>query len=160
MAPEVILHQRYTKAVDWWAFGILLYEMLVGLPPFWDDNREALYQKVLHDRIVFPFLLSAEAEDLILSLLERDPRARLGAGPDDMEEIKEHSFFRGLYWPAVLDKEVETEWTPEIRYATDVSNFEDEFTQGGAGAYEEGEEPPPNVQSAFRGFSCVNDSRM
>jgi serine/threonine protein kinase len=160
MAPEILLRQRYTKAVDWWAFGILLYEMLVGLPPFWDDNREVLYQKVIHDRILFPFLLSAQAEDLILSLLERDPQVRLGAGPEDSEEIKQHPFFQGLYWPAVVEKAIETEWRPEIKHPTDVSNFEEEFTQGGAGAYEEGEEPPQFVQKAFEGFSCVNDSRL
>jgi serine/threonine protein kinase len=160
MAPEVLLRQPYTKAVDWWAFGILLYEMLIGLPPFWDENREQVYQKVLNDRIFFPFLLSAEAEDLILSLLDRDPTTRLGAGPDGFEMIKAHPFFAGLFWPAVLAKAVETEWRPEIRHATDVSNFDNEFTQGGAGACEEGEEPPMSVQAAFEGFSSTNESRL
>jgi serine/threonine protein kinase len=160
MAPEVLLKQPYTKAVDWWAFGILVYEMLIGLPPFWDDNREVVYQKVLNDRVFFPYLLSAEAEDLILSLLDRDPATRLGAGPEDYEEIKAHPFFAGLFWPAVLAKSMETDWRPEIKHATDVSNFEEEFTQGGAGAVEEGEEPSPAVQAAFEGFSSTHESRL
>jgi serine/threonine protein kinase len=160
MAPEVLLRQPYTKAVDWWAFGILVYEMLIGLPPFWDENREAVYQKVLNDRVFFPFLLSAEAEDLILSLLDRDPTTRLGAGPEDFEEIKAHPFFAGLFWPTVLAKAVETEWQPEIKHATDVSNFDEEFTQGGAGTFEEAAEPPMSVQAAFEGFSATNESRM
>jgi serine/threonine protein kinase len=160
MAPEIIRHGRYTKAVDWWAFGILLYEMLIGLPTFWDDNRDALFRKVMHDRVRFPVMLSPEAEDLILRLLDRDPWARLGAGEEDCNEIKRHPFFRGVFWPAILEKAVVVEWTPVIRHPTDVSNFDEEFTQGGAGAYEEADQPPASVQSAFAQFSFTNESRI
>jgi serum/glucocorticoid-regulated kinase 2 len=65
LAPEVLLNAGYTKSVDWWTLGILLYEMIVGIPPFYDTNINDMYQKILHDELVFPDHVSAGAKDLL-----------------------------------------------------------------------------------------------
>ena len=65
LAPEVLIGNGYTKSVDWWTLGILLYEMLAGLPPFYDENVNKMYNKILQDELVFPDNISPDAKDLL-----------------------------------------------------------------------------------------------
>jgi serine/threonine protein kinase len=161
IAPEVLLRKPYTRSVDWWSFGILVYEMLVGLPPFWNSNSEIMLRSVLSDQVRFPAGISGEARDLIQKLLVRDGHTRLGAGQEDFEEIKQHRFFAGLCWSAVIAKQMETEWRPDLKNPTDTSHFDPEFVQGiPAGAAEEAVVVSPQTQRAFLGFSYVNESRL
>jgi len=90
-APEMILGQAktaYGKGVDWWALGTLLYEMLVGLPPFYNSDMAKMCRRILQDKLMPHVLVSPVAFELISKLLERDPEKRLGSKPDHMEVFK------------------------------------------------------------------------
>jgi serum/glucocorticoid-regulated kinase 2 len=65
LAPELLLGHGYTKTVDWWTLGVLLYEMLTGLPPFYDENTNEMYRKILQDELRFPDEVSESARDLL-----------------------------------------------------------------------------------------------
>lgn len=65
LAPELLLGQGYTKTVDWWTLGVLLFEMLTGLPPFYDENTNEMYRKILQDELRFPEEVGSEARSLL-----------------------------------------------------------------------------------------------
>lgn len=90
LAPEVLRKQPYGRAVDWWCLGAVLYEMLVGLPPFYSRDCNEMYNRILHDKLRFPPHVSENARSVVAGLLERDPARRLGSGPRDGRDIKEH----------------------------------------------------------------------
>ncbi|CAN6270683.1 unnamed protein product [Urochloa humidicola] len=102
IAPEVITGAPHTSAIDWWALGILLYEMLYGRTPFRGKNRKKTFYNILHKDLTFPSSIpvSLAAKQLIHGLLQRDPASRLGssAGAND---IKQHPFFENIYWPLI-----------------------------------------------------------
>lgn len=100
LAPEVIRAMGYTKCVDWWSFGILLYELLVGYSPFGSDQSHlVIYNSILDGKFRFPDHVSHTARNLICGLLNPDPNVRLGSrGP---EQIMRHDFFKGVDWPSV-----------------------------------------------------------
>ncbi|KAJ1962235.1 Serine/threonine-protein kinase, partial [Dimargaris xerosporica] len=91
LAPEVLYGQGYTKTVDWWTFGVLLYEMLHGLPPFYNENTNEMYRRILEDELQFPDDMSMRARHLLSGLLTRDPNLRLGN--QGAHEIKAQPFF-------------------------------------------------------------------
>ncbi|ONM41865.1 Nonphototropic hypocotyl 1 [Zea mays] len=102
IAPEIITGAGHTSAVDWWALGILLYEMLYGYTPFRGKTRQRTFANILHKDIRFPasIQVSLAARQLIYRLLHRDPANRLGSYEGAME-IKQHPFFRGINWALV-----------------------------------------------------------
>ncbi|TVU13502.1 hypothetical protein EJB05_40561, partial [Eragrostis curvula] len=99
---EVITGAGHTSAIDWWALGILLYEMLYGRTPFRGKNRKRTFYNILHKELTFPSSIpvSLAAKQLIHGLLQRDPSSRFGstAGAND---IKQHPFFQDIYWPLI-----------------------------------------------------------
>jgi serine/threonine protein kinase len=129
LAPEVLQQQGHGKAVDWWSFGTLLYEMMTGLPPFYNQNLNIMYERILHAPIPLPKYLSKEARSIFLGLLERDPKRRLGSGEGDAKEIKEHAFFSEIDWQKMEKKELKPPFKPKVENAEDVQNVEDEFVQ-------------------------------
>eukprot|EP01084_Bolivina_argentea_P235365 396072_1 len=106
LAPEVLHQQGHGKAVDWWSFGTLLYEMMTGLPPFYNENLNIMYEKILHAPIPLPKYLSKEARSIFLGLLERDPKRRLGSSDKDAEEIQQHPFYKDIDWNKLYKKEI------------------------------------------------------
>ncbi|KAH0792239.1 AGC family protein kinase [Histomonas meleagridis] len=155
LAPEMLQRQPYTKAVDWWSYGVLIFEMLTGLPPFYDENINAMYRAILNDDIEFPSSMSAEAKDFVSKLLDRNPSTRLGSSDKDVEEIKAHPFFAAIDWKAVYDKKYEPEWIPPITDATDVSQFDDEFTsETPAFSFADGSLINKDTQDTFTNFTC------
>ncbi|ORZ01427.1 kinase-like domain-containing protein [Syncephalastrum racemosum] len=126
LAPELLLGQGYTKTVDWWTLGVLLYEMMTGLPPFYDENTNEMYRKILQDELRFPDDMSDDAKSLLRGLLTRDPNERLGnAGP---EHIKQHPFFESIDWRKLLQKKMQPPFKPSVESAYDTTNFDEEFT--------------------------------
>ncbi|KAH0787189.1 AGC family protein kinase [Histomonas meleagridis] len=113
IAPEKLQQQKCTRSVDWWSYGTLVYEMLKGLPPFYDENTPKMYQMILKEHVSFPVYVSEVAKDLITKLLDKNPATRLGASEEDVEEIKRHPFFSSLNWNDVLEKRYTPEWIPE-----------------------------------------------
>ncbi|XP_051855292.1 serine/threonine-protein kinase N2 isoform X3 [Antechinus flavipes] len=128
LAPEVLTETSYTRAVDWWGLGVLIYEMLVGESPFPGDDEEEVFDSIVNDEVRYPRFLSTEAISIMRRLLRRNPERRLGAGEKDAEDVKKHPFFRLIDWNALLAKKVKPPFVPTIRGREDVSNFDDEFT--------------------------------
>uniref|UniRef100_A0A3B4VC49 Protein kinase N3 n=1 Tax=Seriola dumerili TaxID=41447 RepID=A0A3B4VC49_SERDU len=94
LAPEVLTDNNYTRSVDWWGLGVLIYEMLVGESPFPGDDEEEVFDSIVNDEVRYPRFLSPESVSLIQKLLQKNPEMRLGAGEDDASDIKRHRFFQ------------------------------------------------------------------
>jgi serine/threonine protein kinase len=129
LAPELLRGEDYGYAVDWWSLGTLLYEMIFGITPFWDDNHAAMYRRILYDPLSFPGPISEEARSLLKGLLERDPRRRLGYGTADARSVQAHPFFAGVDWEAVAKKQTPSPYVPSVTGADDLSHFEAEFVR-------------------------------
>jgi len=115
IAPEILLGQdrrSYGKEVDWWALGTLLYEMLSGLPPFYDKNVNQMYRKILKEPLRQHARVPAAAFDLVSKFLVRKPDERLGSGPNDFADIQSHAFFESVDWDALNRREHPVEWVP------------------------------------------------
>jgi serine/threonine protein kinase len=156
LPPEMLRQQPYSKAVDWWAFGCLVYEMFTGVPPFYDENKNHMYYAIQHDDVSFDTEVPATARDLVVRLLDKDPRRRLGSGDDDYKEIQRHPFFADLDWEAVMKKEIQPEWKPQLTTDEDVSHFDAVYTAQPVGPIEKQTRIDPLTQSAFTGFTSVN----
>lgn len=125
LAPELLLNQGYTRSVDWWTLGTLLYEMLTGLPPFYHDDPPTMYRKILQNPLKFPaFLEGTDAEDLLVKLLKKDPAERLS----EASEIKAHPFFKDIDWCKLLNKAYIPPFKPNVDNLLDTSNFDQDFT--------------------------------
>jgi serine/threonine protein kinase len=160
IAPEMLQQQPYTKAVDWWSLGILVFEMLSGLPPFYDENTNKMYRMILQDDINYPAGISAAAKDFIGALLDRNAGTRLGAGDADVEELKGHAFFDGLKWADIEAKKIKPEWVPDIKGEGDTHLFDAEFTDEAAGGGAGDAFIDPSTQAQFQGFTCTAESAV
>jgi len=98
LAPEMLKRVGHGKAVDWYLLGVVFYEMLVGVPPYYANNREQLFYNIQKAALKIPSYLSQEAKSLLKGLLQRNPTKRLGSGKGDAEEIKAHKFFDSINW--------------------------------------------------------------
>ncbi|XP_061567063.1 serine/threonine-protein kinase N1b isoform X2 [Cololabis saira] len=128
LAPEVLTDTSYTRAVDWWGLGVLIYEMLVGESPFPGDDEEEVFDSIVNDEVRYPRYLSTEAIAIMRRLLRRNPERRLGSGEKDAEDVKKQPFFKGMDWEALLQRKVLPPFIPTIVGKEDVSNFDTEFT--------------------------------
>jgi serum/glucocorticoid-regulated kinase 2 len=129
LAPEIITMEGHDKMADWWSFGILLFEMLCGLPPFYVENLDKMYELIKNSSVKFPrrITLSEEAKDVIRKLLEKNPKKRLGS-QSGIEEIKSHPFFASIDFNLVEQKKMKAPFVPELTNDTDVQYFDEEFT--------------------------------
>ena len=129
LAPEIIKGEGYDINVDWWSLGIILYEMLCGVPPFYVDNLDQMYDLILNTEVSFPedIFLSDNTKDIIFKLLKKDVKERLGY-ISGIIEIKNHPFFSGIDFQAIENKKVESPFIPQIDNNTDVQNFDEVFT--------------------------------
>lgn len=114
LAPELLKGEGYGKTVDWWTLGVLLYEMLTGLPPFYDENTNEMYRKILTAPLNFPGydVVPPAARDLLTKLLDRNPNKRLGV--NGSTEIKSHPFFHGIDWKKLLQRKYEPTFKPNV----------------------------------------------
>jgi len=127
IAPEILLNKGHGKAVDWWSYGILLYEMLVGQPPFTSMNARVTYDRILREDPYFPTFLGKDARALIQGLLQRDPVRRLGCGIHGAEDIKTHPFFKNTNWMRIHSRKMRAPFRPRGR-GDDLSNFDPVMT--------------------------------
>nr|CAH8819204.1 unnamed protein product [Trichobilharzia regenti] len=157
IAPEILLYKPYGKSVDWWSYGVLLYEMLAGQPPFEGEDEEDLFANILQHNISYPKSLSKESVSICKALLTRDPCKRLGCGPDGEREIKEHLFFRRLDWDKIALRLVQPPYKPITCSPRDTSNFDSEFTKVTPELTPTDKLFVMNLtQTEFSGFSFVN----
>ena len=129
LAPEIITGEGHNRAADWWSYGILIFEMLCGIPPFYCENTERMYDLITNAELRFPkrIPLSDNAKDLIKKLLVKKQDKRLGVNKG-FEEIKAHPFFQGFDFEALLNKKMEPPFIPTLHGKLDVGNFDEEFT--------------------------------
>jgi len=160
IAPEIIHYQPYGTSVDWWAYGVLLYEMLVGQPPFDGEDEEELFAAITDHTVSYPKSISKEAKDICKGFLVKNPSKRLGCLEKGGEEIKSHAFFRRIDWEKVEAREVQPPFKPKISDPRKAENFDKQFKRLQV------KETPPDPTSAyilsnlkgneFQGFSFVN----
>ncbi|KAG9315591.1 kinase-like domain-containing protein [Chiua virens] len=157
MAPEILLEQRYGRAVDWWAFGVLTYEMLLGQSPFRGDDEDEIFDAILEDEPLYPITMPRDAcVDLAKgSLLTRDPARRLGSSKTDAEEIKKHPFFKDVSFDDVFNKRIPPPYFPTINGSADTSNFDEEFTREQPTLTPVHGQLSTRDQQEFAGFSWV-----
>jgi len=123
LAPEIIQGKDYTKAIDWWSVGTLIYEMLTGLPPFYSDDEENMYRKIMTSEIIFPSTLSADVRDLISKFLIRDPEKRL----QNSDEIRSHPFFKNIDWVKLEACQINPPFVPDVQSVDDLRYISGEF---------------------------------
>ncbi|XP_018109120.1 serine/threonine-protein kinase N1 isoform X2 [Xenopus laevis] len=159
LAPEVLTDASYTRAVDWWGFGVLIYEMMVGESPFPGDEEEEVFDSIVNDEVRYPRFLTAEAIAIMRRLLRRNPERRLGAGERDAEDVKKQPFFKDMDFEALLSRRLLPPFTPCVKGPHDISNFDPEFTCEGPELT-----PPreprllkPEEQESFHGFDYVRE---
>lgn len=131
LAPEILENRGHGKAVDWWALGTLLFEMLTGLPPFYDNNVQKMYHKILHDPLSFPKSaerqVSASAKEVMSGLLTRPIADRLGSQGAD--QIKKRAFFAVLDFNLVLSHGYVPIFIPPFDENKAADNFDADFTE-------------------------------
>uniref|UniRef100_A0A673B5T2 Protein kinase C n=1 Tax=Sphaeramia orbicularis TaxID=375764 RepID=A0A673B5T2_9TELE len=153
IAPEILLGQKYTFSVDWWSFGVLVYEMLIGQSPFQGDDEDELFESIRSDTPHYPRWITKESKNLIELLFERDPSRRLGVVGD----IRAHPFFKTINWSALEKREVDPPFKPKVKSANDCSNFDREFLNEKPRLSHADKNLIDSMdQAAFAGFSFVN----
>lgn len=175
LAPEVLLDEHgYTKMVDFWSLGVLVFEMCCGWSPFYAEDTQQMYKNIAFGKVRFPRdALSTEGRNFVKGLLNRNPKHRLGANRD-AEELKAHPFFADIDWDALSKKNLVPPFKPKLKSELDTSNFDPEFTNAlnqatslnaRAAALASGLNPAstplsPTVQANFKGFTFVDDSHI
>ncbi|KAF2453321.1 kinase-like domain-containing protein [Lineolata rhizophorae] len=178
LAPEVLLDEHgYTKMVDFWSLGVLVFEMCCGWSPFYAEDTQQMYKNIAFGKVRFPRdALSTEGRNFVKGLLNRNPKHRLGA-TSDAEELKAHPFFADIEWESLSKKNVAPPFKPKLKSELDVSNFDPEFTNAlgtsatgsslnaRAAALAAGMNPAstplsPTMQANFKGFTFVDESAM
>lgn len=127
LAPEIIGHMRYNKSVDWYALGVLIYEMLSGLPPFHepDITPVRLYEKIAQGPACIKWPnISPSATDLIMKFMERDPSKRYGNLHHGAGDVFAHPWFREVDWERLRNREIQAPYMPKIAGDGDASAFE------------------------------------
>ena len=162
LAPEVLRKQDYGRAVDWWCLGVVTYEMLYGLPPFYSRDVAQMYHDILNKPLHMKETISHRARHLLAGLLEKDKTKRLGSGPEDVEEIKTHPFFRSINWDDLYNKRYEPPFIPNVSGDLDLRYFDPEFTEEVVAATpsppKEGGISVSVTDDMFAGFSYVSPS--
>jgi len=155
LAPEVLKGKGYGKAVDWWSFGSLIYEMLTGLPPFYSKDIQEMYRKIMTDKLKFPPSMSENAKNLLENLLQRDVNDRLR----DPVKIKEHPFFAPIDMEALWQKKLKAPFVPNVSGPEDVGQIDPVFIEETPGI---SPSDPSHIESAdqanFENFTYVKES--
>lgn len=175
LAPEVLLDESgYTKMVDFWSLGVLVFEMCCGWSPFYAEDTQQMYKNIAFGKVRFPRdALSTEGRNFVKGLLNRNPAHRLGAR-GDADELMAHPFFADVDWDALGRKALAPPFKPKLKGELDTSNFDPEFTnalgsdtsgslnaRAAAVASGIGGTPlSPTTQHAFRGFTFVDESNL
>ena len=129
MSPEIILDHGHGQSVDFWALGVLIFELITGRHPFYTPNKDEMYRRILSVEPVISKLLHQDSQDILRQLLDKQVHKRLGSGPMGIEEIKRHPFFGPIDFGKVLKGGVKMPFLPNLQTSTDVSNFDVQFTR-------------------------------
>ena len=124
MAPEIILNKGYGLSVDWWAMGVLMYEMICGVDPFSDETPMKIYDNIIEGRIKFTSDFEETSKSLIKHLLDRDISRRYGNLKNGVEDIKNHPFFRSMDWDKLLKQEIVADFIPKIKPENELKYYD------------------------------------
>ncbi|OQS00648.1 kinase [Thraustotheca clavata] len=165
VAPEALVQtadgsRDYGKSYDWWSFGIVFYEMLVGVSPFYHENERIMLQRIVSEEVMFPPDFPRDAISLVKGLLNRDPKTRYG-----VDKIKAHPFFREINWTKLAARQLPAYWKPNLSSDTDTRYVDPEFTQEGppSAVYDprnsmvNGNMFQRHLQSNSNGFVCSSN---
>lgn len=161
MAPEVILNKGCNRPADWWSLGILVYELIFGVPPFYDTNVQQMYKNTILNKLKFPKSIqcSDKALDFMIKILEKKVNDRLGSAADSLE-ILNHPWFSDIDWIKLMDKKLDAPFTPVTDMAQWINNFGDEFQ--GLPARDSNDMIDPMTlkafQKEFEDFDFTNDN--
>jgi len=161
LAPEVLLDDSgYSKLVDFWSLGVLLFEMCCGWSPFYAEDTQTMYRNICFGKIRFPRgVIGEDGKQFVKGLLNRNPRHRLGA-KRDAEELKEHSFFQTIDWKALALKQVTPPFKPAVESDESTANFDPEFTEADLKEqgidFDDGGETDDEIDDAFAGLTMGN----
>uniref|UniRef100_A0A8D9AP17 Calcium-independent protein kinase C n=3 Tax=Cacopsylla melanoneura TaxID=428564 RepID=A0A8D9AP17_9HEMI len=160
IAPEILQELDYGPSVDWWALGVLMYEMMAGQPPFEADNEDDLFESILHDDVLYPVWLSKEAVAILKGFMTKNPSKRLGCVQSHGCEaaIRLHPFFRDMNWDDLEARKMKAPFKPKIKSKKDVLNFDAEFTKEDPVLTPIASDVVRSInQDEFRGFSFINN---
>uniref|UniRef100_A0A6M2DE79 Protein kinase C n=1 Tax=Xenopsylla cheopis TaxID=163159 RepID=A0A6M2DE79_XENCH len=171
IAPEILRGEDYGFSVDWWALGVLLYEMLAGRSPFDiagasenpDQNTEDyLFQVILDKTIRIPRSLSVKAASVLKGFLVKDPAGRLGCHKEGgFMDIVNHQFFKAIDWEMLEQKQVAPPFKPRLESDRDLANFPPEFTDEPVHLTPDDDHVIDKIdQTEFEGFEYVNPLLM
>ncbi len=125
LAPEVLLNKGHGKGVDYWALGILLYEMCAGQPPFVADDVMQIYSQIIEGDLKFPSkTFDRGAKSLIKRLLVADITRRYGCLRRGADDVKEHKFFTDFSFDELFSRKLVAPIRPAVRSEDDTSNFD------------------------------------
>lgn len=122
----------HDHTLDWWTLGILIYEMIVGIPPFYNQNKHKMYYLIENGPVRWPtkekhgFKVSDDAQDLISQLLCKDKSKRIGK-VTDVDEILSHPWFASINRQDLLEKKIQPPYIPTVKNQDDTSNFDEKF---------------------------------
>ncbi|KAK9889772.1 hypothetical protein WA026_007149 [Henosepilachna vigintioctopunctata] len=157
MAPEIIRGQHYNQSVDWWSFGVLLYEMLLAQSPFSGCDEDELFWSICNEKPVLPRFLSPESSRIVSMLLDKDANKRLGTRFSPCGDIKDQPFFRSIDWDKLESRMLEPPFKPNLSHPLDTKYFDKHFTT------EQAKLTPIELhilqsmdQTQFQGFSYTN----
>lgn len=130
LAPEVILSKGHNRPADWWALGILIYEMVYGIPAFYSSNPQQMYKKIVKEDVIFKpgIEFSGDGKDIVTKLLNKDQFKRLGTTGDSLEVLS-HPWFKPIDLPKLLSKQLKAPFIPDTSGDSWVKNFDSEFTR-------------------------------
>ena len=129
MAPEVIMGNGHGMQVDWWSLGAVGVDLLTGSPPFKGSNVSKIRSRICEQKLSLPYYLGPDAKDLLIRLLRKDPKKRLGGTtPKDLVALKKHRFFRNIDWAQLEKRAVDPPIKPFITDPEKAENFAWEFT--------------------------------
>ena len=123
LAPEIIYGKGHGVGVDIWTLGILIYEMLASMPPFYDRDATNIYRKIVRTNPSYPAYFSSAAKDLIKRLLRKRPTERIGCTVGGIKTLKTHPWFKGFDWQKLQKQQMKSPYKPKIKSETDISNF-------------------------------------
>ncbi|XP_028906742.1 protein kinase C delta type isoform X3 [Ornithorhynchus anatinus] len=153
IAPEILQGHKYTFSVDWWSYGVLLYEMLIGQSPFHGDDEDELFESIRLDNPYFPRWITKESKDILEKLFDRDPNKRLGVTGN----IRMHTFFKSINWTLLEKRQVTPPFKPKVKSASDYTNFDREFlSEKPRLSYSDKNLIESMDQAAFDGFNFIN----
>lgn len=158
MAPEIIANKPYGRSVDWWAFGVLMFQMMLCQSPFKGDDEDDVFNAIEHDEVRYPISMPRLTVLVLQALLDKDPLSRLGSGETDAEEIMKHAYFEDVNFEDVRNLRIEPPFVPELKSDQDCSNFDEEFTNETPRLTPVETVLTSEMQEQFRGFSHISDN--